>query len=228
MPVKLKTRQQCPSSRDSLGSSRAARRPRLRPRRPAGLRRRLRLLLLQVPEIVDQRLAAGPLFANTAQIYAAPNEVRTGQKLTAASIAQDLRAAGYNANPAARHLPALAATPSSSSPARRATTPPTAPPSPPARRRRLPLVTAITAENGAALGAYELEPQLITALSTGQEPHQAPPRPLQRDPPAHGPGRHRHRGPPLLRARRRQLHAHSPSAPSPTSSPAARAAAAPR
>src|ERR1700681_4754651 len=50
-------------------------------------------------KFVDQRLAAGPLFANAAQIYAAPKEVRTGQKLSASSIAQDLRAAGYNSNP---------------------------------------------------------------------------------------------------------------------------------
>ena len=46
--------------------------------------------------IVDERLAAGPLFANAAQIYAAPKEIRTGQKLSASSIAQDLRTAGYN------------------------------------------------------------------------------------------------------------------------------------
>ena len=49
--------------------------------------------------VVDDRLASGPIFANVSQIYAAPREVRTGQKLTAASIARDLRQAGYNANP---------------------------------------------------------------------------------------------------------------------------------
>ncbi len=44
--------------------------------------------------IVDQRLQK-PLFVNTAQVYAAARQVRTGQKLTAATVAQQLRAAGY-------------------------------------------------------------------------------------------------------------------------------------
>ena len=39
----------------------------------------------------------GPIFANVAQIYAAPREVRVGQRLSVAFIAQDLRRAGYNA-----------------------------------------------------------------------------------------------------------------------------------
>src|SRR5271156_460498 len=56
-------------------------------------------LYFKYQKFVDQRLAAGPLFANAAQIYAAPKEVRTGQKLSASSIAQDLSAAGYNSNP---------------------------------------------------------------------------------------------------------------------------------
>jgi len=47
--------------------------------------------------IVDERLNS-PIFANTAQVYAAPREVRTGQKLTAAAIAQELRTAGYASN----------------------------------------------------------------------------------------------------------------------------------
>ena len=50
-------------------------------------------------KIVDDRLAAGPIFANVEQIYAAPREVRVGQHLTVAFIAQDLRRAGYNTNP---------------------------------------------------------------------------------------------------------------------------------
>ncbi len=42
----------------------------------------------------------GPLFASVAQIYAAPQEVRPGQHLTAADHRRsDLRRAGYNANP---------------------------------------------------------------------------------------------------------------------------------
>src|ERR1700761_6934061 len=50
-------------------------------------------------QIVDDRLASGPIFASVSQIYAAPREVRIGQHLTANFIAQDLRRAGYNSNP---------------------------------------------------------------------------------------------------------------------------------
>src|ERR1700751_2105344 len=49
--------------------------------------------------VVDDRLNAGPIFSSVSQIYAAPREVRSGQKLTATAIAADLRQAGYNNNP---------------------------------------------------------------------------------------------------------------------------------
>src|SRR6201996_3198614 len=49
--------------------------------------------------LVDERLAQGPLFASVAQIYAAPQEVRPGQQLSANSIAAELHRAGYNVNP---------------------------------------------------------------------------------------------------------------------------------
>lgn len=45
--------------------------------------------------VVDQRLQK-PLFADTAKIYAAARQVRTGQKLSAEIVAQQLRAAGYS------------------------------------------------------------------------------------------------------------------------------------
>ena len=114
----------------------------------------------QYETVVDDRLAAGPLFANVAQIYAAPREIRTGQKMTAALIAQDLRRAGYNANtqlgsfevngesvlikpgPQSYHTTDGATITTAGG-----------------------VVQSIIAENGAALRAYELEPQLITALS---------------------------------------------------------------
>ena len=47
--------------------------------------------------IVDERLKQ-PLFANTAKIYAAPREVRPGQKLSVHLIAEELREAGYTAD----------------------------------------------------------------------------------------------------------------------------------
>jgi penicillin-binding protein 1B len=110
--------------------------------------------------IVDDRLAAGPIFASVSQIYAAPKEVRDGQKLSAASIASELRRAGYNSNPQLGtfqlHADNIFIKPGPESfhttdGATIITTDGE--------------VQSITAENGAALSAYELEPQLITALS---------------------------------------------------------------
>jgi len=110
--------------------------------------------------VVDDRLASGPIFASVSQIYAAPREVRAGQKLSAAAIAADLRQAGYNANsqlgtfqlnadnifikpgPESYHNTDGATINTSNG-----------------------VVQSITAENGVILSAYELEPQLITALS---------------------------------------------------------------
>ena len=47
--------------------------------------------------IVDARLQQ-PLFATTAKIYAAPREIRPGQKMTLTAIATELRSAGYTAD----------------------------------------------------------------------------------------------------------------------------------
>ena len=114
-------------------------------------------------KVVDNRLAQGPLFANVAQIYAGSKEVRTGQKLTAASIAQELKSAGYNSNselgtfqlsgdsiqirPGAQSFHSTDGATIATSDG---------------------VVQSITADNGAALQGYKLEPQLITALSTGK------------------------------------------------------------
>ena len=104
-----------------------------------------------------------------AQIYAAPREVRVGQRLTVLFIAQELRTAGYNTNPqlgtftlsgnsirikpgpGSYHSPdgATIATGQSAD----------------TGTSSGPVVQSITAENGAPLAAYQLEPQLITALS---------------------------------------------------------------
>jgi penicillin-binding protein 1B len=51
--------------------------------------------------IVDARLKE-PLFADTAKIFAAPREVRPGQKLNIKFIANDLREAGYTPEGAAQ------------------------------------------------------------------------------------------------------------------------------
>lgn len=111
-------------------------------------------------KVVDDRLNNGPLFASTSQIYAGPREVRVGQKLSASMIAADLRRAGYNVNTAMGSFQLrgdsvmIKPGPESfhNSDGATITTPGGE-------------VTAITAENGVALKAYELEPQLITGLS---------------------------------------------------------------
>ena len=111
-------------------------------------------------QLVDERLAAGPLFASVAQIYAAPQEVRVGQQLSAQSIASELKSAGYNGaaqlgtydlrqnailiKPGAQSYLATDGATITVSDGQ---------------------VVAITAENGVALQGYKLEPQLITALS---------------------------------------------------------------
>ncbi len=109
---------------------------------------------------VEARLAQGPLFPPVAQIYAAPEEVRTGQQLSAATIAASLRRSGYDSNPQLgsyelrgdsilikpgpqSYLAMDGATITTSE----------------------GQVRSITAENGAPLAGYKLEPQLITALS---------------------------------------------------------------
>ena len=111
-------------------------------------------------QIVDDRLAAGPVFARTAQIYAAPREVRSGQKLTATAIAMELRQAGYNSNSQLGTFQLKGESilikpgPQSFHSSDGATI-----------NAREGEVQSITAENGVPLRAYELEPQLITGLS---------------------------------------------------------------
>ena len=117
----------------------------------------------QYAGLVDERLAQGPLFASTAQIYAAAQEVRPGQHLPADAIAAILRRAGYGedgqSNPMGTYtlsMDAISIKPGAQS--YLATDGATiATPG--------GVVGTITAENGAALSAYKLEPQLITALS---------------------------------------------------------------
>jgi penicillin-binding protein 1B len=161
-------------------------------------------------KIVDDRLASGPIFANVEQIYAAPREVRVGQRLTASFIAQDLRRAGYNTNPQLGTFTingnsiTIKPGPQSyhSTDGATITTGASSNADPASDSSSGPeyIVTSITADNGAPLAAYQLEPQLITALSedkgrtkrrlvTYQE---IPPQMVQS----------------VLRARRRELRSH--------------------
>ncbi|HXB62413.1 MAG TPA: transglycosylase domain-containing protein [Acidobacteriaceae bacterium] len=118
--------------------------------------------------IVDERMNS-PIFASTAQIYAAPYEVRTGQKLTAAAIAQELRTAGYASSGQGGNIQLgnfqlrgdtilVKPGPQSYHSTDGATINTTG-----------GTVVSITAENGVPLSAYELEPQLITGLSTDKD-----------------------------------------------------------
>ncbi|MGO9316593.1 MAG: transglycosylase domain-containing protein [Terracidiphilus sp.] len=114
--------------------------------------------------VVDDRLKQ-PIFANTAKIYAAPREVRPGQKLTVQLIANELHEAGYSAygaaessalgtykegvqtiivhpGPQSYHAPDGATIHVSAG-----------------------VVDSITDDHGQPLSSYELEPLLITGLS---------------------------------------------------------------
>ena len=117
----------------------------------------------QYAGLVDQKLAQGPLFSSTAQIYAAAKEVRPGQRLTAETIAAGLRRAGYTSDGQSSPMGSYELNGESIS-------------IKPGTQSYLATdgatidtsggtVQSITADNGAALSAYKLEPQLITALS---------------------------------------------------------------
>jgi penicillin-binding protein 1B len=119
---------------------------------------------IKYQHIVDERLKQ-PIFANTAKIYAAPREVRPGQKLTVQLIANELREAGYSADGASQtsQMGTLqrgradhhrAPRPAVLSRAGRRNHP---------RQRRRG--ESITDDHGQPLSSYELEPLLITGLS---------------------------------------------------------------
>jgi len=115
--------------------------------------------------LVDDRLAKGPLFASVAQVYAAPQEVRPGQALSAAAIAAQLRRAGYSSNSQLGSYQlrgdSILIKPGPQSYLAMDGATITTGPGPGGQ----PQVLSVTAENGAPLSAYRLEPQLITALS---------------------------------------------------------------
>src|ERR1035438_9877862 len=120
-------------------------------------------------KIVDERLASGPIFANVEQIYASPREVRLGQHLTVSFIAQDLRGAGYNSNPQLGTFTvngnsiAIKPGPQSYHSTDGATitvgTSYSADPASNSSSGSGNVVTPSTADNGAPLAAYQLEPQ---------------------------------------------------------------------
>jgi penicillin-binding protein 1B len=119
---------------------------------------------IKYQRIVDDRLKQ-PIFANTAKIYAAPREVRPGQKLTVHLIANELREAGYSADGAVQLSPLG----TYSVGAQNVTVRP-GPQSYHAQdsatiRIGSGVVESITDNRGQPLSSYELEPLLITGLS---------------------------------------------------------------
>jgi penicillin-binding protein 1B len=114
--------------------------------------------------IVDERLKQ-PIFANTAKIFAAPREVRPGQKLSVRLIANELRQAGYSPDGASPASPlgtfsegvqTIAVHPG-----------PQSYHAPDSATIRVSdgEVQSITDDHGQSLSSYELEPVLITGLS---------------------------------------------------------------
>ncbi len=114
--------------------------------------------------IVDERLKQ-PIFANTAKIFAAPREVRPGQKLSVHLIANELRQAGYSPDGTSPASPlgtfsegvqTIAVHPG-----------PQSYHAPDSATIRISdgEVDSITDDHGQSLSSYELEPVLITGLS---------------------------------------------------------------
>jgi penicillin-binding protein 1B len=121
----------------------------------------------QYRHAVDERLQKG-FFEETAKIYAAPKELRTGQKLTPQKVAQQLRSAGYSTDGdrEVSRMGTYATNDASIS----------IQPGPNSYHSEQGAtvtfddgkITKISGDGGQALDAYELEPQLITGLSEGQ------------------------------------------------------------
>jgi penicillin-binding protein 1B len=114
--------------------------------------------------VVDERLKQ-PIFANTAKIFAAPREVRPGQKFTVRLIANELHEAGYSADGASQisqlgtylmgaHSITVRPGPESYHSQDSATI-----------RVDSGFVVSIADNHGQPLSSYELEPLLITGLS---------------------------------------------------------------
>ncbi len=114
--------------------------------------------------VVDERLKQ-PIFANTAKIYAAPREVRPGQKLSVRLLANELREAGYSADGAAQASQLGTYSQGAGSI--------TVHPGPQSYHAQdgatihigSGVVESISDDHGEALASYELEPLLITGLS---------------------------------------------------------------
>jgi penicillin-binding protein 1B len=124
----------------------------------------LGFIYFKYQHVVDERLKQ-PIFANTAKIFAAPREVRPGQKLSVRLIANELREAGYSVDGAAQ--PSQLGTYSQGAGSI------TVHPGPQSYHAQdgatihigSGVVQSIDDDHGQPLSSYELEPLLITGLS---------------------------------------------------------------
>jgi penicillin-binding protein 1B len=115
-------------------------------------------------KVVDERLKH-PLFTQTASIYAAPPEVRPGQKIKPSDIEQELQQAGYTLDGQGKPSPMGTYTPGDDAV--------TVHPGPSSYHSQDGAtihfadgaVSEVTGDNGQQLAAYELEPLLVTGLS---------------------------------------------------------------
>jgi penicillin-binding protein 1B len=114
--------------------------------------------------IVDQRLSQ-PIFANTAKIFAAPREVRPGQKLSVSLIADELREAGYTADGASQVSPLGTYSQGVQTITVRPGPQSYHAPDSAIIRIGSGVVQSISDDHGQPLSSYELEPLLITGLS---------------------------------------------------------------
>jgi penicillin-binding protein 1B len=114
--------------------------------------------------IVDTRLKQ-PLFTDTAKIFAAPREVRIGQKLSVRLIADELRQSGYTEQGSQKDSPL--GTYRESGGAITVYPGPQSYHAPDSATIHVSggAVESMTDEHGEQLGSYELEPLLITGLS---------------------------------------------------------------
>jgi penicillin-binding protein 1B len=119
---------------------------------------------IKYQHIVDERLKQ-PIFATTAKIFAAPREVRPGQKLSVSLLANELRDAGYSTDGGPHASPLGTYSQDGQSI--------TVHPGPESYhaqdgatiRIASSVVQSITDDHGQPLSSYELEPLLITGLS---------------------------------------------------------------
>ncbi|MGC2621277.1 MAG: transglycosylase domain-containing protein, partial [Acidobacteriaceae bacterium] len=119
---------------------------------------------VQYGHVVDDRLSH-PLFTQTAKVYAAPHEVRPGQKLTPREVVAELQQAGYTVD--GEGTPSPMGTYASN------TSTVTVHPGPQSYHAQDGAtisfadgdVSQVTGDGGQQLAAYELEPLLVTGLS---------------------------------------------------------------